>query len=348
MSLTEADCRSMIWHDTRLYKYADTKPKTWNWKLNKHQNMKQWPWSRIIVQNSESSCSCHVTLHSFQSDTVIHTKTQLVPFTNETVKGIANMQIKNVHFIHRAHGGNTCPAAHPYVIWQVPKYIPPVQAEMALLSQLALGGSRVESCWDGEYESSEWREIKLVIHLHHKKLTAGTLKMMTSTTSSFQGTIVIWTLAFQDLSATTRLLSLVYPSVEAEKVDKIACSTGPMYKTSTWNKMELNPCPANSDSTPTVSFFLNWSISSRVPRKILFWSVLLYLGMLWPLALKTSIEPIAHHFQKPRCSLCLHGRDNVGKHRYRFVLVGKLGLSHVLGKKLWTHLLWTLSLSLSK
>ena len=49
-------------------------------------------------------------------------------------------------------------------------------------------------------------------------------------------------------------LSLVYLSVEAEKVDfkkngTAITTAGPEYKRSTWNKMELNPCPPNSDST---------------------------------------------------------------------------------------------------
>lgn len=106
--------------------------------------------------------------------------------------------------------------------------------------------------------------------------------------------------------------------------------------------MELNPCPPNSDSTPTVSIFFWIEASSRVPRKILFWSS-------WhALASGPENQHWTHQFQKPRCSLCLHGRDNyVGKHRNRFVLVGELGLSHV-WEKYCGRIFCELSLSLYK
>ena len=204
MSLTEANCRSMIWHDTRLYKYADTKPKTWNWKLNKHQNMKQWPWSRIIV---------HVTLHSFQSDTVIHTETQLVPFTNEMVKGIANMQIKNVRF-------------HSQGTWR--QHMPgssPIYDKFQNTSPTCAGGNGTAVA------IGPWR------------IKGGKLLGWR-----------IWILWVKRDQMSHTLTPQKTNGWNPEN-DEIACIAGPTYKTSTWNKMELNPCPANSDSTPTVSFF---------------------------------------------------------------------------------------------
>lgn len=198
-------------------------------------------------------------------------------------------------------------------------------------------------------ESSERREVKWVIQFHHKTNYSNGWnpeKMMTSKTNSFQGTIVI---AFRSGFFCNYVVAITCLSIswswkgwfQVGITFKIACIASPKYKRSTWNKMEPNPCPPSSDSKPTVSIY--WlEANSRVPGKILFWSS-------WhALASGPENQQWMHQFQKPRCSLCLHGRDNyVGKHRNRFVLVGELGLSHVLEKKLWTHLLWSLSLSLS-
>ena len=83
-------------------------------------------------------------------------------------------------------------------------------------------------------------------------------------------------------------LSLVYLSVEAEKVDfkkngTAITTAAPKYKRSTWNKMELNPCLPNSDSTPTVrcpfSFELKQEAGYQEKNTILI--VLACFGV-WP------------------------------------------------------------------
>lgn len=81
MSLTdEANCRSMIWHDTRICSHQALNLKHGIGSWTTIQIMKQWPKTRIIFQNSESSSSCRVRLRSFRSDTC---RQKLVPFANE-------------------------------------------------------------------------------------------------------------------------------------------------------------------------------------------------------------------------------------------------------------------------
>ena len=99
-------------------------------------------------------------------------------------------------------------------------------------------------------------------------------------------------------------LSLVYLSVEAEKVDfkkngTAITTAAPKYKRSTWNKMELNPCLPNSDSTPTVRCPFSFELKQEAGYQEKYYFD--RLGMLWRLALKTSIEHINFKSQDAHC-----------------------------------------------
>lgn len=80
---------------------------------------------------------------------------------------------------------------------------------------------------------------------------------------------------------------------------KIACIAAPKYKRSTCNKMELNPCPPNSDSTPTVRCPFSFELKQVAGYQEKYYFD--RLGMLWRLALKTSIEHINFKSQDAHC-----------------------------------------------